>query len=49
MNTKIRRAAFLFAILVSASLVVGLRAEEVNKPNILFIMLDDLGKEWVSC
>ena len=49
MNTKIQRLAFLFAILVSASLVVGLRAEEVNKPNILFIMLDDLGKEWVSC
>lgn len=25
------------------------QAEEVRKPNILFIMVDDLGKDWVSC
>ena len=22
---------------------------QAEKPNILFIMLDDLGKEWISC
>ncbi len=38
--------------LVTGSLAVELRAEESphpTRPNILFIMLDDLGKEWISC
>ncbi|MDX1681388.1 MAG: sulfatase-like hydrolase/transferase [Akkermansiaceae bacterium] len=27
----------------------SIKAEAIEKPNILFIMLDDLGKEWISC
>ncbi|MEJ2700901.1 MAG: sulfatase-like hydrolase/transferase [Sedimentisphaerales bacterium] len=28
---------------------VSLSREKSNRPNILFIMVDDLGKEWISC
>jgi len=35
----------ILAVLVPAS---GLKAE-TTRPNILFIMVDDLGKEWISC
>lgn len=38
--------------LATGSLAVEHRAEESpdpTKPNILFIMVDDLGKEWISC
>ena len=31
------------------SLDSGQKSTEINKPNILFIMIDDLGKDWVSC
>lgn len=36
---------------VWASIAVPLMADEKSstKPNILFIMVDDLGKEWLSC
>jgi len=36
---------------VCLSIAVPLKAVEQSgtKPNILFIMVDDLGKEWISC
>lgn len=44
-----RRFSVFFA-LGFAALCSPMSAEEpVEKPNILFIMADDLGKEWVSC
>lgn len=37
--------------LITSWLIAGAAAlhAEVSKPNILFIMMDDLGKEWISC
>ena len=29
--------------------ILAARTESRNKPNIIFIMVDDLGKEWISC
>ena len=47
------RVAFIALIFMGAMTVLGFtgRAAEssVDKPNIIFIMLDDLGKEWVGC
>ncbi len=52
-NIKLTRRSFLAAVGAS---VAGLTlpqiseaAEKRNRPNILFIMVDDLGKEWISC
>jgi len=39
----------LLVTAVSIALVPSICRAELNKPNILFIMVDDLGKEWVSC
>lgn len=44
---------FLFSLSVlllafSSSTLQG-KAASSQKPNILFIMIDDLGKDWVSC
>ena len=36
--------AFAFSPCVSTT-----EASNPKKPNILFIMIDDLGKDWVSC
>ena len=38
----------LLAFVLFAPMVIAIQATE-QKPNILFIMLDDLGKEWISC
>ncbi|WDE98902.1 sulfatase-like hydrolase/transferase [Lentisphaera profundi] len=47
------RGAFIAMIFMGAMTMGGFtgRAAEssVDKPNIIFIMLDDLGKEWVGC
>lgn len=52
-NTRLTRRNFLAAVGTS---VAGLAlpriteaAKKQNRPNILFIMVDDLGKEWISC
>ena len=45
MFLTLTRSLFLLA-LFSASWVA---AAENEKPNILFIMVDDLGKDWISC
>jgi arylsulfatase A-like enzyme len=52
-NIKLTRRSFLAA---AGTSIAGLtlpqisRAAEKNiRPNILFIMVDDLGKEWISC
>jgi len=52
-NIKLTRRSFLAAVGTSA---VGLALQGISKaaekdvrPNILFIMVDDLGKEWISC
>ncbi len=39
---------FLAAAVIAIPGVSGVSAEPV-RPNILFIMVDDLGKEWISC
>lgn len=41
---SLRSLAFL--VVLAASLATGAAAD---KPNIIFIMVDDLGKEWISC
>ena len=38
----------LFALAIVASLSVNAR-EPLDKPNIIFVLLDDLGKEWINC
>jgi len=52
-NFKLTRRGFLAAVGIS---VAGLAFQRISKaaekkarPNILFIMVDDLGKEWISC
>ena len=52
-NTKLTRRGFLSTIGTS---VAGLAFQRIStasenkiRPNILFIMVDDLGKEWISC
>ena len=40
-----KRSLIYFFIL----LIVTLQAKAINKPNIMFIMVDDLGKDWISC
>jgi arylsulfatase A-like enzyme len=52
-NTKLTRRNFLSAMGASAA---GLAFQRISaatdkkiRPNILFIMVDDLGKEWISC
>jgi arylsulfatase A-like enzyme len=39
----------LLPVTIVLSLVQPALSAELDKPNILFIMVDDLGKEWVSC
>ena len=31
------------------SLIYSSLGNFIDKPNIIFILLDDLGKEWISC
>ena len=43
-------SSLLFLAVLCASCFLPIRqAEAAAKPNIVFIMVDDLGKEWVSC
>ena len=47
----IRQLAFILlaaCVLVNPSLSAS-ADEPARRPNILFVMLDDLGKDWVSC
>lgn len=39
----------LLSLIVFLLLISPAWSAELTKPNILFIMVDDLGKEWVSC
>lgn len=39
----------LLSLIVFLLLISPAWSTELTKPNILFIMVDDLGKEWVSC
>lgn len=52
-NTGLTRRDFLAAIGASIAGVtlsqISEAASRQNHPNILFIMVDDLGKEWISC
>ena len=42
--------SILFFLLLVAGLSLGLAAREpADKPNIIFILIDDLGKEWLNC
>ena len=43
------RRQFLFALAGTASAIEIASSRCEERPNILFIMLDDLGKEWVGC
>ncbi len=52
MNTLSRRAFIQSACAVALASAVGPAWGEVSaddRPNILFILADDLGKEWISC
>jgi arylsulfatase A-like enzyme len=54
MNGQIDRRQFLKAVSVgAASAAMGSISQALprrqSKPNILFIMVDDLGKEWINC
>ena len=31
------------------AIACAMQAKAAQKPNILFIMVDDLGKDWISC
>ena len=42
-------AAMLLAVGIASPLIAAEKAQPPSQPNILFIMLDDLGKEWISC
>jgi len=52
-NTGLTRRDFLAAFGTSVAGLTMPRitdaAKKQNRPNILFIMVDDLGKEWISC
>ncbi|MHC4204597.1 MAG: sulfatase-like hydrolase/transferase [Planctomycetota bacterium] len=52
-NTRLTRRGFLAAMGTSAAGLafqrISTAAENKIRPNILFIMVDDLGKEWISC
>lgn len=44
-----KKSLFAFVILLTCSIWSQLvKANEVQQPNILFILLDDIGKEWIS-
>ena len=54
MNAKTARRILLFAAAAAAVMVVlsscsATKKKRRSKPNIVFILLDDLGKEWISC
>jgi len=38
----------LFTLVIFCGLALQAR-EATNKPNIIFVLLDDLGKEWIEC
>jgi arylsulfatase A-like enzyme len=38
-----------FAATLALGLAASISAAEQHRPNILFILADDLGKEWISC
>ena len=43
-------AAMLLAVVITSPLIAAEKTQPPpSQPNILFIMLDDLGKEWISC
>ncbi|HAY81949.1 MAG TPA: N-acetylgalactosamine 6-sulfate sulfatase [Planctomycetaceae bacterium] len=44
-----RRLFFLLVGVVAILIGSRQQAEAVEKPNIVFIMVDDLGKEWIGC
>ncbi len=52
-TNNITRRGFLKALGISTAALAlprkSLLAAGVQRPNILFIMVDDLGKEWISC
>ncbi|MHC4497428.1 MAG: sulfatase-like hydrolase/transferase [Planctomycetota bacterium] len=52
-NCELTRRGFLKALGLSTAALalprISWSAEKKERPNILFIMVDDLGKEWISC
>ena len=44
-----RRSFFLLVGVVAILIGSRQQAQAVEKPNIVFIMVDDLGKEWIGC
>ncbi|MFZ9940941.1 MAG: sulfatase-like hydrolase/transferase, partial [Luteolibacter sp.] len=45
----ITAATMLLAGGITSSSIAAEKTQPPSRPNILFIMLDDLGKEWISC
>ncbi|MFH1715803.1 MAG: sulfatase-like hydrolase/transferase [Planctomycetota bacterium] len=52
-NANLTRRSFLKVLGTSTAALAlpgtALSADKVPRPNVLFIMVDDLGKEWISC